>query len=197
MNALAIPGLLLLIAGLLTVFTTWRHKGTRTGIWRYGLPGGWALIIAGMAIWAFSTHPDQGLALGSVTLMILAGGILAWQGLKLAGKPAKTQIERESATDTIALGKGYWGRFAVRLVGSLLVVPAVSIMLGIFWQAYMPVSAADGLVGAAIAAILIMGAALTWQLASRHPYRTCSLLTGLAAITAVAVYLPLLLGKGA
>jgi len=193
---IAVPfaGSLLSLLGLTAIFLTWRRKGVRDRLWRFGLPVGWALLCLGLATWMASTNPDQGLALGSVLIMMLAGAILAWQGLRLAGKPAKTQIERESAADTVALGKGYWGRFTIRLLGSLIIVPVVSVMLGILWQAYMPVSAADRLVGAAIAAVFIMGAALTWQLASRHPYRTFSVLTGVSAITAALVYLPLAMG---
>jgi hypothetical protein len=197
MSVFAILANLSLLAGLLAVFLTWQRKGVRTGLWRFGLPAGWGLMVLGLCVWTISTTPDHGLALGSVALMVLAGAILTWQGLKLANKPSKTAIERESATDTVALGKGYWGRFTIRLLSSLIIVPAVSVLLGILWQAYIPASTVDKLVGAAIAAIVIMSAALTWQLASRHPYRTFGALTAIGTFTAAAVYLPLLLGAGA
>lgn len=189
--AVQFAGSLLFLLGLLTIFLTWRHKGVRTGLWRCGLPAGWALLILGLAVWMVSTKPDQGLALGSVAVMMLACAFVGWQGLKLAGKPAKTQIERESATDTIAFGKGYWGRFTVRLLGSLLVVPAFGLLAGLLWRAYAPGNAADVLIAAAFIVTFAMTGALTWLLASRRPYRTCGALILASLIVAGVIYLPL------
>lgn len=190
--AVQVAGSLLALSGLLAIFLTWRHKGVRDGLWRYGLPAGWAMLCLGLSIWMISTNPDQGLALGSVAIMILAWLILSWQGLKLAGKPAKTQIERESATDTIAFGKGYWGRFTVRLLGSLIVVPAFGLLAGLLWRGYMPGNAADVLIAAAFIVTLAMTGALTWLLASRRPYRTCGALVLTSLIAAGVIYLPML-----
>ena len=185
-------GSLLSLSGLLAIFLTWRRKGVREGIWRYGLPCGWALLCLGLFVWMISTNPDQGLALGSVLAMMLAWLVLTWQGLKLAGKPAKAQIERESATDTIALGKGYWGRFTVRLLGSLIVVPAFGLLIGLLWRGYAPGNAADVLIAAAFIVTFAMTGALTWLLASRRPFRTCMALTLASLLAAGLIYLPLL-----
>lgn len=184
-------GSLLSLSGLLAIFLTWRRKGVRTGLWCVGLPAGWMLIIVGLIVWMASPHPDQGLALGSVAIMMMACIILVWQGMKRVGKPAKPQIERESATDTVPLGKGYWGRFTVRLLGGLLVVPAFGLLAGLLWRAYAPGNAADVLITAALIVTLAMSGALTWLLASRRPYRTCGMLILASLISAGAVYLPL------
>jgi hypothetical protein len=194
MGAIAVQfaGSLLSLLGLLAIFLTWRRKGVRTGVWRFGLPTGWALLCLGLVVWMFSTNPDQGLALGAVLVMLLACVLLAWQGLKLAGKPAKAQIERESATDTIALGKGYWGRFTVRLLGSLIVVPVFGLLAGLLWRGYAPGDAADVLIAAAFIVTFAMTGALTWLLASRRPYRTCAALTLASLIAGGVIYLPLL-----
>ncbi len=185
-------GSLFSLLGLLAIFLTWRRKGVRAGLWRLGLPSGWALLCLGLFVWMISTNPDQGLALGSVLVMILAIAILAWQGLKLAGKPAKAQIERESTTDTLALGRGYWGRFTVRLLGSLVVVPVFGLLAGLLWRAHAPGNAADVLIAAAFIVTFAMTGALTWLLASRHPYRTCAALTLFNLIAAGAICLPLM-----
>ncbi len=189
---LQFAGSLLSLSGLLAIFLTWRRKGVREGIWRYGLPVGWALLCLGLAVWMISTNPDQGLALGSVLIMMLAWLVLTWQGLKLTGKPAKAQIERESATDTIALGKGYWGRFTIRLLGSLIVVPAFGLLIGLLWRGYAPGNAADILIAAAFIVTFAMTGALTWLLASRRPFRTCMALTLASLLAAGLIYLPLL-----
>ena len=183
-------GSLLSLLGLLAIFLTWRRRGVRAGLWRWGLPGGWALLCLGLAVWMVSTNPDQGLALGSVMAMVLACAILAWQGLKLTGQPAKAQIERESATDTIALGKGYWGRVMVRLIGCLVVTPAFGALLGLLWLAYVPGDEADRLMGLAFVAMLAMTAGLVIQLASRRPYRAFGGLTAVSVIAAALVFLP-------
>jgi len=184
-------GSLFSLLGLLAIFLTWRRKSVRAGLWRLGLPSGWALLCLGLFVWMISTNPDQGLALGSVAVMMLACAFFAWQGLKLAGKPAKTQIERESATDTIAFGKGYWGRFTVRLLGSLLVVPAFGLLSGLLWRAYAPGHAADVLITAAFIVTFAMTGALTWLLASRRPYRACGALILASLVAAGVIYLPL------
>jgi hypothetical protein len=190
--AVQFAGSLFSLLGLLAIFLTWRRKGVRAGAWRYGLPAGWALLVLGLIVWTISTNPDQGLALGSVAVMILACAFLAWQGLKLTGKPAKTQAERESATDTLALGKGYWGRFTVRLLGSLIIVPAFGLLIGLLWRAYAPGNAADVLIAAAFIVTFALTGALTWLLASRRPYRTCAALTLASLVAAGVIYLPLL-----
>lgn len=187
-------GSLLSLSGLLVIFMTWQRRGVRAGLWRWGLPAGWALLCLGLGLWTISTNPDQGLALGSVLVMVLACALLAWQGLKLTGKPAKTQIERESATDTIALGKGYWGRVTVRLAGSLLIVPVFGMLAGLLWRVYVPGDEADRLMGLAIVAILAMTAGLVIQLASRRPYRAFGGLTAVSVIAAGLVFLPGLFG---
>lgn len=192
MIAVQFAGCLLSLLGLLAIFLTWQRKGVRAGLWRWGLPAGWAFLCLGLFVWMISTNPDQGLALGSVLVIILALAILAWQGLKLAGRPAKAQIKRESATDTVVLGKGYWGRFIVRLLGSLLVVPAFGLLAGLLWRAYAPGNAANVLITAAFIVTFAMTGALTWLLASRHPYRTCMALTLTSLIAAGAIYLPLM-----
>jgi hypothetical protein len=180
------------LAGLLAVYFTWQRRGVREGIWRYGLPGGWTLIVAGLTGWALSTHIDQGLALGSVAIMTFAGIILCWQGLKLMGQPAKVQRERETQTDTLALGTGYWGRFATRFLGSLLVAPAFGVLIGLAWRAYAPGNEADKLIWLAIIATLAMTGGVVYQLASRRPYRACGLLTVAGLVIAAGVYLPLI-----
>ena len=185
---------LIALAGLLALFLTWQRRGVREGLWRFGLPGGWALLVIGLVGWMLSTNPDQGLALGSVVIMSLACAILAWQGLKLAGKPAKLAPVRESETDGLSLGDGYWGRFAVRLGGSLIIVPAFGLLVGLLWRGYAPGNAADVLIWSAIIAVCAMIGALTWLLASRKPYRTTGVLTGAGLIAAAVIYLPLLLG---
>jgi len=190
--AVQFAGSLFSLLGLLAIFLTWRRKGVRTGLWRYGLPAGWAGLCLGLVVWMMSTNPDQGLALGSTLIMILACAFPAWQGLKLAGKPAKAQIERESATDTIAFGEGYWGRFTVRLLGSLIVVPAFGLLAGLLWRAYGPGNAADVLITAAFIVTFALTGALTWLLASRRPYRTCGALILASLIAAGVIYLPLL-----
>ncbi len=187
-------GSLLSLSGLLVIFMTWQRRGVRAGLWRWGLPAGWALLCLGLGLWTISTNPDQGLALGSVLVMVFACALLAWQGLKLTGKPAKTQIERESATDTIALGKGYWGRVTVRLAGSLLIVPVFGMLAGLLWRVYVPGDEADRLMGLAIVAILAMTAGQVIQLASRRPYRAFGGLTAVSVIAAGLVFLPGLFG---
>ena len=183
-------GSLLSLLGLLAIFLTWRRRGVRAGLWRWGLPAGWGLLCLGLAVWMMSTNPDQGLAIGSVMAMVLACAILAWQGLKLTGQPAKVQVERESATDTIALGKGYWGRVTIRLAGALLIVPAFGMLAGLLWRAYVPGDEADRLMGLAIVALLAMTAGLVIQLASRRPYRSFGGLTAVSVIAAALVFLP-------
>lgn len=183
-------GSLLSLLGLAAIFLTWRRRGVRAGLWRYGLSAGWALLCLGLVVWMTSTNPDQGLALGSVLVMILACAILAWQGLKLTGKPAKAQIERESAVDTIALGKGYWGRVTVRLAGSLLIVPAFGMLAGLLWRAYVPGDEADRLIGLAIVAMLATTAGLVIQLASRRPYRAFGGLAAISVVAAALIFLP-------
>lgn len=187
-------GSLLSLSGLLAIFLTWRRRGVRAGLWRWGLPAGWALLCLGLGLWMVSTNTDQGLALGSVVVMVLACAILARQGLALLGKPAKVQPVRETEADGLALGKGYWGRATIRLAGSLLVVPVFGMLAGLLWRAYVPGDEADRLMGLAIVAMLAMTAGLVIQLASRRPYRAFGGLTAVSVIAAGLIFLPGLFG---
>ncbi len=194
MTTVQFAGSLLSLVGLLAIFLTWRRRGLRERLWRYSLPAGWALVALGLGLWTVSTNTDQGLALGSVMVMILACAILIRQGLVLLGQPAKVQAVRETETDGLALGKGYWGRVTVRLIGCVVAAPALGVLLGLLWLAYVPGNEADRLIGLAFVALLAMTAGLVVQLASRRPYRSLGGLTALSVLAAAIVFLPRLFG---
>lgn len=194
MTTLQFAGSLFSLIGLLAIFLTWRRKGVRAGLWRYSLPVGWGLLGLGLLVWMVSTHADQGLALGLVMVMVIAVVILARQGIVLIGQPAKVQPVRETETDSLALGKGYWGRVTVRLIGCLMVVPGFGALLGLLWLAYVPGDEADRLMGLAFVALLAMTAGLVIQLASRRPYRSLGGLTVLSVLAAALVFVPRLMG---
>ncbi len=186
---LPITGTLAVFAGLLLLFLAWRRKAPRTGMWRLALPASWGLLGAGMLAWSLSTHADQGLALGVVVVMMLACGLVAWQGLRQVGQPVKVQTVREIASDSLALGAGYWGRVVVRLAGSVVVVPGLGFAVGGLWYTYGPGHEADRLMGMAMASLIFAAAGWVIQLASRRPWRAC---LGLALVTVVAAGLAFL-----
>lgn len=189
-TSLQIGGSLLVTAGLLAVFATWQRKGVRTGLWRYALAAGWGAVALGVAAWTLCTSPDVGLAWAAVLAMVLGFAIVARQGLALMGQPAKIQRTREIESDGLSLGRGYWGRFAVRLAGSLIVVPLFGFLTGLIWCAWVPGGAAEQLMGMAILAMVAMAAGLVIQLASRRPYRSCLGLILCSAFAAALVFLP-------
>ena len=197
MSALQVTGSLFSLFGLSAIFLIWRHKGVRKGAWRYALPAGWGFLTLGLVLWGASTHPDQGIALGAVLIMVLACGFLAWQGLRLAGRPAKIQRERQSGSDTMAPGTGYWGRFAARLVGSLAIAPSAGLAMGLLWYAYVQGDGGDRLMGAGLVTMIAMTGGLVIQLASRRPCRALATLTVAGALAAGLALLPAMSAGGA
>ncbi len=190
-SSLQITASLSLVLGLAAVYLTWRRKGARDGLWRHGLPAGWALLALGLGGWATTVSADQGLALAAVLVMVLALAIVAAHGLAQPAKSVKAgRIREDSSRDSLTLGRGYWGRVAVRLTGSLLIVPAFGIAAGLLWYAYVPGDEADRLIGMALISTLAAATALVILLASRRPYRSAAVLTLATLVAAGLVLVP-------
>ncbi len=190
MIAVQVAGSLLSLFGLSAIFLTWKRRGEREGLWRYSLPAGWTLVALGLVLWAISSNIDHGIALGVTAVIVIACTMVAVQGLKLITAPVKTQKDRETTSDTLALGPGYWGRVFIRLTGCLVIAPVFGAVLGILWQAFVPGDPADRLVGLGFVATFGVTAGLVIQLASRRPWRACAGLTVVSAVAAAIVFVP-------
>ena len=175
-----------LCLGLALLYLRWRDPRCAS---RWAL-GGWALVMAGLAGWAASGQGDVALSDAAVLVMVLALAAIAGHAVTLPAT-AKTMRDRKSDNDNLALGRGYWGRVAARLLGCFVVAPTAGLAAGALIRAWAPGDEASRLMLMATIALLVTAVAWVLQLMSPRPWRMLGLVTVTAAIAAGLVELSL------
>ncbi|KCZ82811.1 hypothetical protein [Hyphomonas jannaschiana] len=82
----------LAVCGIWLLQVAWRR---RAGNGRH-LAFGWVALFLSVILWAATSHPDKGTALGIVAIMLAALGALAWIYVQAEQKPARDPADRRA-----------------------------------------------------------------------------------------------------
>lgn len=165
------------LAGLLLLRRAWREGPVASGPGRYAVAGGWALVGAGLALFAAAGRPVWGLSVAALVVMGLVLPIVLAPVFAPGWAPRPPRIETREPPGRPA---GFAARTAARAAGSLLAAPALGLAAALAWRAAGPGGPADKLLGAAFAAPLTLAAALVAILAARRPWRVSAIVTAAA-----------------
>lgn len=184
---LRIAASLCLCAGLALLYWRWRDREAgRAVMW-----GGWGLVVAGLAAWTLAGHADVFLSDATVIVMVVAAAIIIGHAFTLAPPSRQPRPRAQSDNDGLELGRGYWSRAVARLLGCVAVAPAMGLMAGTLWRAYVPGNEADTIMMMAVIACLVTAGAWVMQLASTRPWRAFVGLSIASLAIASAIYLPM------
>ncbi|MGB2177777.1 MAG: hypothetical protein ACPH9E_07525 [Hyphomonas sp.] len=89
----------LAVCGIWLLQAAWRRWA---GNGRH-LAFGWGALFLSIILWASTSHPDKGSALGIVAIMLAALGTLAWLYMQAERKPARDPAERQAKAERTGL----------------------------------------------------------------------------------------------
>jgi len=159
---------LLLAAGLAGLYRAWRGRRLSAPQRRLWTALGWLLLAAGVVLWCSGLSAGVAVAQAMTLAMLLGLAAVAAHatGLRRAaheGRGREAAQPPVRAANMVVRG--------ARLLGSLVVVPALGLAAGLVWYALVPGNESDRLMGQAIVALLVAAMALVALLASQRPVR--------------------------
>ncbi|GAA0729451.1 hypothetical protein [Sphingomonas japonica] len=168
--------ILLGLGGGYALFAAWRRRGG------WGLVAlGWALLLAATLASVAAAGPEFGIAYALLGLSAIGTVFVGW-GMET--RPARrAPVERDRLPGDGADWRGALARF-------LLAVPLAGIaaaLASVMVTGWLPGENADRHALAILGMPVVWGAAAWWVLADARPWRAASVLTGTAAVAALAV----------
>ncbi len=177
-------GTLMLLSGIALLRLSWmRRNGGGASI---SMTGGWVLVAAGIASFAYAWGGEAGTVYALVAFSAVAYVVVA-MGVEL--RPARARSNRDLALEPEDRPTN-WPRAIAKSLLAIVLAGVAAIGIGVAFAIAMPLAAPDRIVIGGILVPMLWGAGMAWTLSDAKLLRATILLGAISALAYGIAFLP-------
>ena len=178
----SLAGTLLLLSGIALLRLSWmRRNGDSARV-----TGGWALVAAGIASFAYAWGGEAGTVYALVAFSAVAYVVVA-MGVEL--RPARARSNRDIALEPEDRPTN-WPRAITKSLLAIVLAGVAAIGIGVAFAIAMPLAAPDRIVIGGLLVPMLWGAGMAWTLSDAKLLRATILLGAISALAYGIAFLP-------
>ena len=175
-------GALLLLSGIALLRSSWMRRNGSSAL----MTGGWVLVAAGFATFAYAWGGEAGTVYALVVFSAVAYVVVA-MGVEL--RPARATANRDIALEPEDRPT-HWPRAIAKSLLAIVLAGVAAIGIGVAFAVAMPLAAPDRIVIGGILVPMLWGAGMAWTLSDANLLRATILLGAISALAYGIAFLP-------